>query len=135
MSLDALKEQNLFVFCNCVKHHWLQDHPDFKWTSDYAAKQFMVEMKELQALAAESHQVHKFKFGALMPNSVSHTSHLDKINSNTLWEDIIKAELDSINKMETFHVLEEGEELQESYTQVPHHTIFNKKFEGKHKSR
>ena len=32
-------------------------------------------------------------------------------------------------------MLEEEKELPEDYTQVPHHTIFDKKFEGRHESR
>ena len=44
-------------------------------------------------------------------------------------------ELDSINSFKTFRVLEKGEAMPEGCTQIPHHIVFDMKFDGRFKAR
>ncbi len=59
---------------------------------------------------------------------------MNKVEGNTLWQDTFNRELDSINKFQTFHVLEESEALPEGYTKIPYHLIFDCKFYDRRKA-
>ena len=81
------------------------------------------------------HQAQKHKFGTLIPNLPAHALCLDKMNGNTLWQEAITKELESIKAMRTFCVLDEEEKTPEGHTMVPCHITMDCEFDGRHRAR
>ena len=56
---------------------------------------------------------------------------MDKINNDKGWEKAMNSEVKSINKHQTFIILEEDELLPEGYQKIPYHYVFDAKFDGR----
>jgi hypothetical protein len=77
----------------------------------------------------------KFKFGIQVPQSPHHAMELDKMNSTNAWKEAMGIELGQINKYKTFHILEGGELLSNTYKKIPYHMIFDVKLDLRQKAR
>ena len=78
----------------------------------------------------------KYKFGVEVPRSVRHALQLDKENGNTLWKDAIQKEMDCLNKYQVFKLGDFKEESPpEGYKKVPHHIVFDVKFDLRRRAR
>jgi hypothetical protein len=76
----------------------------------------------------------KYKFGELVPNNVAHAFAIDRENNNTAWQDAIATELKQINDYKTFRCFRKGEKLND-YQRIPHHLVFDVKFDLLKKER
>ena len=75
-----------------------------------------------------------FQFGIEVPTSVADAIRIDRKNGNTLWQDAIKAEMDTVSV--AFRVLEEDEVIPPGYQRIDCHLIFTVKMENfKRKAR
>ena len=78
----------------------------------------------------------KYKFGVQVPANVKQALQLDKENGNTFWEDAIKKEMDCLNKYNTFKLADfTVESPPEGYTKLPHHIVFDVKFDLRRRAR
>ena len=77
----------------------------------------------------------KFKFGVQVLHNPSDAIRLDKVNNDNLWEGAIDKEVGSIKTFKTFIILEENKHVPEGCKQIPYHTIFDVKFDGRRKAR
>jgi len=132
VAMNTIKEQNPWVLVHYARKQNLTKHPDFKWINKYVNKKDIVENIILKA---KSHQGQKFKFGVQIPVNASHALYLDKINNNTLWQDAINKELESIKKFKTFRILDKGEKVPDGYVKIPYHIVLDNKFDGRRKAR
>ena len=98
-------------------------------------KQVVAKLSRLKSHINKAVSTQKFKFGVQIPVNGTHVFNLDRINNNALWKDAIDKELHSIDAFKTFHILEEGEEIPEGYVKIPHHFVFDCKFDGRRKAR
>jgi len=136
VSMDTLKEQNLWVIVNYASRNDLHKHPDFLWTTDF--KKLQPHVKTLYHSlqhAAKGHQGMRFKFGVQVPTNTRHAIYLDQIANNKLWQEAIDTELASINGFKTFRFLDEGEKIPPGYARIPYHLIYDVKFDGRRKCR
>ena len=69
----------------------------------------------------------RYKFGIEVPRNVKHALELDASNGNHLWADAIKAEMQTLNKMNVFNILEKGVREPKDYKMIPMWIIFDVK--------
>jgi hypothetical protein len=60
---------------------------------------------------------------------------LDKENDNTYWNDLIKKEMDSVNKYGTFRIIDDDKRMPPGYQKITCHILFTVKFDLRRKSR
>ena len=75
----------------------------------------------------------KFKFEIQILNNPHHVYKLDKVNNDKGRGNYMNSEVNSINKYQTFIMLEENEQLPKRYQKIPYHYVFNVKFDGRKK--
>ena len=77
----------------------------------------------------------KYKFGVQVPFGVRHAIWLDKQNNGTKWAEAIKKEVQQLLDYMTFKILDAGEPPPPGYKKLPHHIVFDVKFDLRHKAR
>ena len=127
----ALQLQCPYLITNYARRRHLTKHKHFAWVQyidpdqeTYFAKIFNVSRKEGP----------KYKFGQLVPRSVAHALHIDKLNGNNEWRDAILTELKQINDYKTFRLLQQDEYLND-FKCIPYHIVFDVKFDLRKKAR
>jgi len=70
-----------------------------------------------------------------VPRNVKHALEIDKRNGNTAWRDAIRLEIKQLNDYATFQVVPDGTPIPKGYKRIPHHVIFDVKFDGRLKAR
>ena len=75
------------------------------------------------------------KFGIVIPTTVDDAYRIDAENGNTYWTESIKKEMDSVNKYQTFRVMDDDERMQPSFQEITCHMVFTVKFDLRRKSR
>jgi len=73
------------------------------------------------------------KFGITVPGSVEEALNLDRRNGNDLWQKAIDKELKNV--VITFKLFQYNEILLVGSKQIPHHIIFDVKFDLTRKAR
>jgi len=102
----------------------------FAWWTPYVLK------RRNRIIAAVNKRVTKkgFQFGIEVPTSVADAVRIDRKNGNTLWQDAIKTEMDTVSV--AFRILEPDEEIPPGYQQIGCHMVFTVKMENfKRKAR
>jgi hypothetical protein len=86
------------------------------------------------AAVNKRHAKKGFQFGIEVPDSVASAIRIDRKNGNTLWQDAIKTEMDTVKI--AFRIVEEGEVIPPGYQQISCHLVFVVKMENfKRKAR
>ena len=62
---------------------------------------------------------------------IKETLRLDTHNNNNRWRDLIDLEIKMLFDFETFHMLENDEDLPERYKWTPCHCVCDAKFDGR----
>ena len=75
----------------------------------------------------------EMKFGILIPSTVEEAYRLDKQNGNDLWRKAIEKELKGVRV--AFRLLKLGEKLPVTSKLIPHHIVFDVKFDLTWKAR
>ena len=82
---------------------------------------------------ATARKAAKYKFGVQILKHPMHALELDCINGNTKWCNALQLKIDKLLKFKTFLIYDKGEIDLKDYTYVPLLTVFNVKFDGRHK--
>jgi hypothetical protein len=77
----------------------------------------------------------KYKFGIQVPRGIKNKIDLDQKNGNQLWQEVIKTELKQLTDYQTFIFLDSGEDISTGYQKIPHHLVFDVKYDLRHKAR
>ena len=131
VSLDALKDQNLWLFVAYAVRRRITKHPDFQWVQKYIKSAPIMANKTRAAQQPKSSSTPKFKFGVQVLRNAVYAMQLDQVNGDLLWKEATDSELISINKFKTFRVLKKGEAISAGYKCIPYHMIYDVKFDGR----
>ena len=134
MSMFALALKNhLPILANARKNHLLSQKP-FSFLSKYCTGDATSNL--VRAFKAKVKPGGpKFKLGVQFPMGVKQAVYLDKKNGNTKWQNAIRKELAQLEELKVFRVLAAGEELPDTYKQIPYHFVFDVKFDLRAKAR
>jgi hypothetical protein len=80
----------------------------------------------------------ELKYGVIVPRTVAEALQIDKDNSNRLWQEAIKKEVDALMSMQTFKILSSEESKsfnREGYQYAPLRMIFDVKQDLRRKAR
>ena len=128
--LADLKESYPIEIAEYAVSRSIDHEAAFAWWTPYVLK------RRNRIIAAVNKRVTKkgFQFGIEVPTSVSDAIRIDRKNGNTLWQDAIKKEMDTV--MVAFRILEPDEAIPPGYQQIDCHLIFTVKMENfKRKAR
>ena len=118
----------------------LAEKPEWEWIKHYIQSSpvqgaltsiLHSHKKEMNGESAPK----KYKFGTEVPKNVKHALLIDQRNQKTGWQDAINLEIAQLNSYETFKVIEEDMPTPMGYKRIPHHIIFDVKFDGRLKAR
>ena len=90
--------------------------------------------KKSQRVNPTLHTSKKYKFGVEVPRNVKHALSLDKENGTTGWKQAIDTEMNQLNEYKTFKLIPRGEPVPQGYKRIPHHIVFDVKFDGRLKA-
>ena len=100
------------------------DHePAFSWWVPHILK------KHDRIIAGVNKRYHKrtYKFGIHIPKTMKEAKMLDRMNSNTLWQDAIHKEMDAV--CVAFKILNGEERVPPGYQEIRCHLVFDVKIE------
>jgi glyceraldehyde-3-phosphate dehydrogenase/erythrose-4-phosphate dehydrogenase len=77
----------------------------------------------------------KYNFGIQVSKGIKNAIDLDKNNGKQLKEEAIKTDLKQLTDFQTFIVMDSGEDIPTDYQKIPHHMVFDAKYNPRHKAR
>ena len=122
------------VLVYAIKHGLLKDEP-FRKLKEAIEFDVAKRYKIIMQVKAQQRNGPKHKFGVEVPRSLAHALTLDKANGNNLWMEAAKKEITQLLDYKTFIILDEGEKPPEGYQRIPHHIVFDVKFDLRRKGR
>ena len=128
--LADLKESNPIEVAEYAVNRGIDHEAAFAWWTPHVLK------KRNRIIAAINKRVTKkgYQFGIEVPSTVAEAIQIDRKNGNTLWQDAIKTEMDTVSI--AFRVLDDDEEIPPGYQQISCHLICTVKMENfKRKAR
>ena len=96
----------------------------FAWWVPYVLKR----RNRIIAAVNKRHSKQNFQFGIEVPTDLAGAVRIDRKNGNTLWQDAIKKEMDTVKI--AFRVLEPDEEIPPGYQKIQCHLVFTVKMEN-----
>jgi Reverse transcriptase (RNA-dependent DNA polymerase) len=108
---------------------------------DKMAFQHLVHYCKARTSAAKIHKASasstsvKYKFEIQVPRGIKNAIQSDRKNGNNLWQEAIETELKQLTDYCTFIVLESGEAVPNGYQKIPYHTVFDVRYDLRHKAR
>jgi hypothetical protein len=77
----------------------------------------------------------KYKFGIQVAKEMKNSINLYEENSDNIWEESIKIELNQLTDDQTFIVFDSGETIPIGYLKIPYHMVFDIKYDLIYKAR
>ena len=127
--LKDLKESNPLYVAEYANSHGLISEPAFAWWCPHVLRKRDRVIKQVQHRLAKKN----LKFGVRVPNTIEEALKFDKENGNNLWAQSIEKEMKNVRI--AFELLEEGEKAPPGSKFIPHHLVFDVKFDLTRKSR
>jgi len=150
-TLDCLRMHDPMVAAMYGLKNNLIKHPEWKWIHHYIeanpvrhalTQVFRVTVNgdgeidnNPQSTKAPNKREKKYKFGVEVPANVKHALQLDQENGNTGWKEAIALEIKQLNDYQTFIVVPDNQPMPRGYKRIPHHIVFDVKFDGRLKAR
>jgi len=130
MQLKDLKEVNPVEVADYVAARGLIEEVAFQWWVPYTLrkKERIIASVKSRAVKRKTH-----KYGVEVPRDVKHAFQLDEKNGNTLWQDALALEMNSIGAAIKF--LKNGQQVPVGYTKATGHVIFDVKMDLRRKAR
>ena len=122
--LADLKESYPIEIAEYAVSRGIDHEVAFAWWVPYVLKR----RNRIIAAVAKRHTKKNFQFGIEVPTDLADAIRIDRKNGNTLWQDAIKAEMDTVKV--AFRVLEPDEEIPPGYQQIECHLVFTVKMEN-----
>jgi ribonuclease P protein component len=79
-----------------------------------------------------------YKFGIQVSKGIKNAIHLNRNNSNNLWQEAIKTELKQLKQLTNYHtfiVIDSEEAVPNVYQKIPNHLVFDVKYDLIHTAR
>ena len=136
VSMDSLVLHNPIPLIRYLIKHKLTHEGDFKPLLHlckpilHARYRYVLKAKTEARTGKAS-----YKFGVQVPFGVRQAIWLDRENGNTRWADALKKEIQQLLDYLTFRILDKGEPPPAGYKKLPHHIVFEVKFDLRHKAR
>jgi hypothetical protein len=134
VNLFALSLSNPIPVISFARNNNLRHKMAFHHLAQYCKTKTSIEMAKVNNTIANPTCI-RYKFGIQVTRGIKNFIELDGKNGNTLWEDAIKTELKQLSDYQTFLVLDSGEVIPNGYQKIPYHTVFDIKYDLRHKSR
>jgi hypothetical protein len=116
------------------KNNNLLDKMPFCHLTQYCRSDTAVDIARILKVSTSPAGI-KYKVGIQIPKGSKNAIDLDKKNGNQFWQEAINTELKQITDYQTFIVLDSGEDIPTSYQKIPHHMVFDVKYDLRHKTR
>ena len=130
----ALSLSNPTPIISFSRNNEYLDKVSFCHLITYCKSKPSTSITKIQKVSANT-TVIKDKFGIQVPKGIKNAINLDKKNGNNLWEKASKTELKQLIDYQTFIVLDSGESIPKGYQKIPHHIVFDVKYDLRHKAR
>ena len=127
--LKDIKDSNPVEIADYAKSRGLLQEPAFSWWCPQVLRKRSRVIKQVKHRLVKKNM----KFGVKVPNTVEEALAFDKENGNNLWAASIEKELKNVRV--AFQVLDEGEKAPPGSKFIPHHFVFDVKFDLTRKSR
>jgi hypothetical protein len=121
--LADVKESNPYEVAEYAATKNLHDEPAFAWWVHHILK----KRNRIIAAVTKRYHNHTHKFGIQVPKTWDEAVKLDEGNSNTLWQDTIRKEMNNV--CIAFKVINGEEAISPTYQSIRCHMIFDVKME------
>ena len=130
-TLNSIRSDSPLDVAKYARDHQLLDIKEFKWCNKILKR----ERRYVCLSKLRKGDGKRFKFGIKIPKTVEEALAIDKENSNTLWQDAIKKEIEALLQYEVFDFLDPNEKIPADYQFIPLLMKFDIKMDLRRKAR